>query len=73
MSKSKKLEELKLDLIEVMAYRDLQDQDFCFDGKNIIKNDSECSEDVYYRILENEIINEIEECERDIKKKVKRI
>ena len=73
MSKREKLEELKLDLIEVMAYRDLQDQDFCFDGKHIIKNDSKCSEDVYYRILENRIITQIEECERDIKKKAKRI
>ena len=66
MDKKKKLEELKLDLIEIKAYRDLQDEEFCFDGVNILKNDSNYSEDVYYKILEYNLKLEIEEYEKNI-------
>lgn len=55
-----KLKELELDLIEIMAYRDLQDESFCFDGVNEIKNESKYSEDAYYRIALNNIVNNIE-------------
>ena len=59
----KTLEELKLDLIEIKAYRELQDAEFSFDGVNTIRNDSNVSEDAYYRNIENNIINAIDEIE----------
>ena len=59
----KTLEELKLDLIEIKAYRSLNNAEFCFDGINTIKNDSNVSEDAYYRNIENNIIDAIDEIE----------
>lgn len=58
---NKTIEELELDLIEIQAYRDLQDESFCFDEINIIENNSNISMDAYYKILENNIIEKIEE------------
>lgn len=58
--KRKTLEELKLDLIEIRAYRDLQDAGFCFDGVNEIKNESKVSEDAYYENLEDNILDSID-------------
>ena len=49
-----------MDLIEIMAYGDLQDESFCFDGVNEIKNESKYSEDAYYRIELNNIVDNIE-------------
>lgn len=51
----KELEELKLDLIEIQAYRNLQDEAFCFNGKDIIKSESKISEDVIWKIQEQNI------------------
>ena len=76
MNDEKFLEELKLDLIEVQAYRDLQDEGFSFDGINTIRNDSKYSQDAYYKMLEQSIkeaIQEIEDRKLENKKKVKRI
>lgn len=55
----KTLEELKLDLIEIQAYRELQDESFCFDGINEIKNESNISEDAIYRAYEQYLIETI--------------
>ena len=54
---NKTIEDLELDLIEVQAYRDLQDEPFCFDGRELIKNESGYSEDAYYRMQEEDILN----------------
>ena len=71
MKKRKTLEELKLDLIEIRAYRDLQNEEFCFDGITKIKNDSKYSEDAYYEIMEDSLQNTIDEIENGAKKKTK--
>ena len=78
MIKEKTLEELRLDLIEIQAYRDLQDESFSFDGVNIIKNESTISQDAYYEIVEQDILDAIEylennKIENKSKKKIKRI
>ena len=67
---NKKIEELELDLIEIQAYRDLQDESFCFDVINEIKKENKFSEDAYYKIIENNIIEklEYEESKKLIKK-----
>lgn len=46
----KVLEELEIDLLEIQAYRKLQDEPFCFDGKNEIKNESHFSDDAVWRM-----------------------
>ncbi len=56
------LEELKGDLVEVRAYRALQNEPFDF-GTGIIKNNSNNSEDAYYEMQEQEIIEEINRIE----------
>ena len=61
-----KLEELKLDLIEVRAYRDLQGEPFDF-GTGLITNDSKVSEDVYYKREERELLNAISEIKEEKK------
>ena len=71
MIKEKTLEELKLDLIEIQAYRNLQDKDFSFNG-NIIKNESIISEDAYYEMLEQDILEQIEYLENEKIKKIYR-
>ena len=71
MKKRKTLEELKLDLIEIRAYRDLQNEEFCFDGITKIKNDSKYSEDAYYEIMEDSLQNTIDEIENGAKKRTK--
>ena len=67
----KTLEELRLDLIEIKAYRDLQDEEFCFDNKTIIKNNNSYSEDAYLEIIEQNLEEEIKDLE-DNSKKLKR-
>lgn len=56
------LEELKGDLVEVRAYRALQNEPFDF-GTGVIKNNSNNSEDAYYKMQEQEIIEEINRVE----------
>lgn len=63
-----KLEELELDLIEINAYRDLQDEAFCFDGVNAIKTENKNSEDAYYEMIEDNIIDAINEIKIKTKK-----
>ena len=72
----KTLEELKLDLIEIQAYRNLQDEKFGFEGINDTDNKRTFSSDAYYEILEQDIIDEIEYLENnkfENKKKIKKI
>ena len=63
MNSENKLEELKLDLMEIQAYRILHDETFCFDGVNKLKNESECSIDAYYENEEDNLLNNIEKLE----------
>ena len=51
----KTLEELKLDLIEIQAYRNLQDENFGFEGINDTDNKRNFSSDAYYKIVEQDI------------------
>ena len=69
MIEVKTLEELKLDLIEIQAYRNLQDKDFSFGG-NVIKNESITSEDAYYEMLQQDILEQIEYLENQKVKKI---
>ena len=67
MNRKKELEELKLDLIEVKKYRELQDKEFSFDGVNTIRNDRIILEDAYYGNMQNNILEAIyyaEKCKR---------
>ena len=68
MTSRDKLEELKLDLIEVKAYRDLQNESFTF-GKEIVINESKVSEDAYYEILEENLNEAIEELEVKLRRR----
>ncbi len=73
----KSLEELKLDLIEIQAYRDLQDEKFKFAEVNDTEMKSNISEDAYYEILEQDILDAIEylenkKIENKSKKKIKK-
>ena len=52
-------------MIEIQAYRDLQNESFCFDGVNNIKKEDQRSMDAHYEIMEDNIIDKIE----DIKEK----
>lgn len=71
-------EELKGDLAEVKAYRDLQSEPFDF-GSGLITNDSKESEDAYYEMQEQDleelldnIESEINEVERKNRKRLNR-
>ena len=57
----KVLEELEIDLLEIQAYRELQNEPFCFDGKNLIKNESLFSEDAVWEMQEQYLKEEIAE------------
>ena len=56
--RQKLIEELKLDLLEIQAYRELQDKSFVF-YKTLVKNDSKVSEDVMYKMREANIREKI--------------
>ena len=57
-NKLKLIEELKLDLLEIQAYRELQDKSFVF-YKTLVKNDSNKSEDAMYKVREANIRKKI--------------
>lgn len=65
-------EELLLDLIEVRAYRELQSEPFDF-GTGLIENDSKFSEDAYYKMEENEILEKLRDLEEGKTKKNKQV
>ena len=67
----KSLEDLKSELVEVQAIRDLQDAEFCFDNKNIIK--SEISYDAYLEIQEQDLVEAIEDYEYNNTKRKKKV
>lgn len=58
INKLKLIEELKLDLLEIQAYRELQDKPFVF-YKTLVKNDSNKSEDAMYKVREANIRKKI--------------
>ena len=66
----KSIEELKLDLIEIQAYRALENEAFCFDGINTIKKEDNISMDDYYEIIENSILKQLENLENNNSKKL---
>lgn len=62
----KRLEELRGDLIEIRAYRALQNESFDF-GSGLIENNNNGSEDDYYKMQEEKIIKEIEKEKKKIR------
>ena len=60
-------EELKGDLAEVKAYRDLQSEPFDF-GTGLITNDSKQSEDAYYEMQEQDLEEFIENIEAELQR-----
>ena len=65
----KVLEELEIDLLEIQAYRELQDESFCFPRKNQIKNESNFSEDAVWRMHEQYLKEKIAEKQLKLSKR----
>lgn len=65
------LEDLKTELLEIEAYRDLQDESFNFYG-TLITNDSNISEDIFYKFRKERIEYELDTYYKEKNKKKKK-
>lgn len=65
------LEDLKTELLEIEAYRDLQDEPFDFYG-TLITNDSNISEDIFYKFRKERIEYELDTYYKEKNKKKKK-